>query len=330
MLADVAQHPSFLEDRFRIVLDLQAGNIDTRQHLEARSRAEAIRSVQRSKVGMRERPGASRAAWRRLATPRQPEAMTRIPSSAPAMSAAARRPASRSMSPSSAASARGSSGRSGSSRRASSCAAIDCFVESAVAAGVDEPREQLRVVAVTRGLAEQAHQRAPAAWPMSASRLRVELVRDRQARVELEGAAEGLLGARLAVGRCRRCTCRSRGGSDRGAPSGREARVQLQAALVQVARLREPVVGARQLVRRAGRARRRARRAARRASASRPRRASGSDKRLHHAPGDVVLQPEQIAERRLDRVRREQRPARRLDELRRRLAAGRRSAAACP
>ena len=35
-------------------------------------------------------------------------------------------------------------------------------------------------------------------------------------------------------------------------------------------------------------------------------------------PRDVVLHPEQIAERRLHRVRGEQRPARRLDELRRR------------
>ena len=78
----------------------------------------------------------------------------------------------------------------------------------------------------------------------------------------------------------------------------------------------EAVVGARQLVARAGRARRRGRCAARRAWAT-PSARQRQRQRLHHAPGDVVLQPEQIAERRLDRVRREQRPARRLDQLRR-------------
>ena len=44
------------------------------------------------------------------------------------------------------------------------------LVEPAVAAGVDEPGEQLRVVAVTARLAEQPHERRARAWPMSASR----------------------------------------------------------------------------------------------------------------------------------------------------------------
>ena len=85
-------------------------------------------------------------------------------------------------------------GTFGSSRRASACAAIDCVVESAVATGVHEPREQLRIVAVTVGLAQQAHDRS---LRLADIRLEVcvELVRDRQARVELEGAAERLLGA---------------------------------------------------------------------------------------------------------------------------------------
>ena len=91
-------------------------------------------------------------------------------------------------------------GTFGSSRRASSCAAIGLFVEAAVAAGVDEPREQLRIVAVAVGLAQQAHERR---LRLAHVRLevRVELVRHRKPRVELEGAAEGLLGARVAVGR---------------------------------------------------------------------------------------------------------------------------------
>src|SRR5687767_6702165 len=39
--------------------------------------------------------------------------------------------------------------------------------------------------------------------------------------------------------------------------------------------------------------------------------------RLDHAPGDIVLQAEQVAERRLDRVRSQQRSARCLDQLHR-------------
>ena len=54
--------------------------------------------------------------------------------------------------------------------------------------------------------------------------VRVELVRDRQPRVERERAAERLLGARLAVGRRRRCTCRSPDGSGRDAPTPARSR----------------------------------------------------------------------------------------------------------
>ena len=52
--------------------------------------------------------------------------------------------------------------------------------------------------------------------------------------------------------------------------------------------------------------------------------------RLDDAAGDVVLQAEQIAERRLHGVRREQRAARRLDQLRRGPQLIARRAAACP
>ena len=90
--------------------------------------------------------------------------------------------------------------------------------EPAVAAGVDEAGEQLGVVAVAVGLAQQPHASRACAWPDVGLEVGVELVRERQARVELERAAERLLGARLAVGARRRCTCRSPGGSGRGAP----------------------------------------------------------------------------------------------------------------
>ena len=61
--------------------------------------------------------------------------------------------------------------------------------EPAVAAGVDESGEQLGIVAVAVGFAEQAHERS---LRLADVRLEVgvELVRDRQARVELERAAE--------------------------------------------------------------------------------------------------------------------------------------------
>ena len=102
----------------------------------------------------------------------------------------------------------------------------------------------------------------------------------------------------------------------RWAHAGAKCGSSSSAALVQVARPRESVVGARQLVRskvelvgagvvrRVGRGRRRS-------TAQRQR------QRLHDAPRDVVLQPEQVAQRRLDRVRGEQRTAGGLDELRR-------------
>src|SRR5207247_2976411 len=74
------------------------------------------------------------------------------------------------------------------------------FVESAIATGVHEPREQLRVVAVTLRLAQQAHERGLGLTSFCLE-VRVERVRQGKPRVELEGSAEGLLGARVAVRR---------------------------------------------------------------------------------------------------------------------------------
>ena len=122
------------------------------------------------------------------------------------------------------------------------------FVESAVAAGVDEPREQLRIVAVTTGLAQQAHER-----PLRLADVRlevcVELVRDREARIELERAAEGVFGARLAIWCAFDVLADHAVAATEVSPRGSEARIQLQAALIQLARAREAVVGARELVR---------------------------------------------------------------------------------
>jgi len=142
-------------------------------------------------------------------------------------------------------------------------------------------------------------------------------VRHGKPRIELEGTAEGLLGAYVgipilgvvdvladhAVATTQLCPGRS------------EARIQLQAASIEIAGLRELIVTAGQLVRpeveligacvvrRIGRGR---------GAATGQRQSEG----LHHPPGDVVLQSEQIAQRRQDRMRREQRPTRGLDELR--------------
>ena len=64
--------------------------------------------------------------------------------------------------------------------------------EPAVAAGVDEPREELGVVAVALCLAHEAHECRPR---LAGFRLevRVVLVRERQVRVELERLAQRLL-----------------------------------------------------------------------------------------------------------------------------------------
>ena len=100
-------------------------------------------------------------------------------------------------------------------------------------------------------------------------------------------------------------------------PRRREPRVELEALLIEVPRARQPVVGARELVAPGGRARRRAGCAAHRVI-DRRRPVSGSESASTTPARDVILHPEQIAERRLHGVRGQQRSARRLDELRRR------------
>ncbi len=105
----------------------------------------------------------------------------------------------------------------GSSRRASACAAIDSSYKPAVAAGVDEAGEQLRIVAVARW------PRAGGARPPAAAG-RCPLPGPRRTCAPPTGAdrARGRAGtpprpASRCPGRPRR-TCRSRGGSDPDAP----------------------------------------------------------------------------------------------------------------
>ena len=73
--------------------------------------------------------------------------------------------------------------------------------QAAVAAGVDESREELGIVAVARGLVQQPDDRSRGLTGVGLE-IRVELVRERQPRIESERAEEGVFGADFAVGRC--------------------------------------------------------------------------------------------------------------------------------
>ena len=163
------------------------------------------------------------------------------------------------------------------------------FVQAAIAAGVDEPGEQLRIVAVTVGLAQQAHD---GCLRLADVRLqvRVELVRDRQPRVEREGAAEGVLGAQLAVGRGVDVLADDAVAATEVRPRGSEPRIELEAPLIQVARTRAARRRCARARWRAGRARRRGRRAACRASATPCRRTAARPERSDDTPRDVVLE----------------------------------------
>ena len=74
---------------------------------------------------------------------------------------------------------------------------VDGLLEqAAVAARVDEPGEQFRVVAVLSRLPQEADHRARRSAHVGFE-VRVVLVRDREARVERDGAIERLLRLRL-------------------------------------------------------------------------------------------------------------------------------------
>ena len=66
--------------------------------------------------------------------------------------------------------------------------------------------------------------------------IRVELVRDREARIERERAAKRLLGAGLAVGRALDVFADDPMAASELGPGGRESRIEVEALLIQVAR----------------------------------------------------------------------------------------------
>jgi hypothetical protein len=152
---------------------------------------------------------------------------------------------------------------------------------------VDEPREQLRIVAVAIGLAEQAHERS---WRAAHVRLqiRVELVRHRKTRVDRERSLKRLLGAQFAIGHGSDELANHAMASAEMGPRGSKVWIQIQTTLIRFARGLESLIQTGQfvgaevqligagVVRRVGRGRRHASRERQR-------------QRLDHAPGDVVL-----------------------------------------
>jgi hypothetical protein len=172
--------------------------------------------------------------------------------------------------------------------------------QPAVAARVDEAGEELGVVAVAIGFAEQTDQRI-----LRLADVRFEvgvvLVRDRQARAEREGAPEGVLGERFAVAAAVDVLADDAVAAAEPRPCRGEPRIEIEAALIELARRGHAVVVAGELVaakielvrarvvRHVGRVRRNA-------AAKRQR------QRLRDPLRDVVLQSEQIAERGLHGV----------------------------
>ncbi len=187
------------------------------------------------------------------------------------------------------------------------------FVKSAVATGVDETRKQFRIVPVTTGFAKEADERSLRLTDVRLE-IRVELVRDREVRIDRQRVAECVFRSSLAVCFDLDVLADHAVAAPELGPSRSEARIQFQTALVQLTRPREAVVCPCELVGpevelvglsvvwRVPRGRRRS-------SCER------KGQRVHHAFGNFVLQLEQIAQRQFNRVRCEQRSAWRLDEL---------------
>src|SRR5688572_11481433 len=73
------------------------------------------------------------------------------------------------------------------------------FEESAVPAGVNEPRDELRIVAVAVGLGEEPHERS---WRLTdvCLQVRVELMSQRQPRIQRKRPTEGILSLCFAFG----------------------------------------------------------------------------------------------------------------------------------
>ena len=251
VLADVAQQPAQLEDRFGVILDLQRAERCDPSSMSSPAPFEPGRQVldpRHEERDARRLPHLEQAGAR-LVTPAgqpqsdDPDAVVGAGNQA----RQARGPAADRFRPPSTASDRSSSAhwdRAGAPPRG----------QPAIPRSVRNTG--------TRGRGRQtAPDRCRDAWPRrrgvrSRPRLadvslevRVELVGDRQPRVERERAAEGLFGAHLAVGRFLDVLADHAVAAPEMSPRGRESRVQVEAALIQVACARQPVVRARELVR---------------------------------------------------------------------------------
>src|SRR5262245_62751867 len=108
-------------------------------------------------------------------------------------------------------------------------------VEPAITAGVDESGKQLWIITVTVGLPQQAHE-TPLRFPKVRLEVCVKLVRYRKSWVELEGAAKRFLCTLFAIGRPFDDLADNAVAAAKVSPRGSEIWVQLQAALIQVAR----------------------------------------------------------------------------------------------
>ena len=120
-------------------------------------------------------------------------------------------------------------------------------VEPAVATGMNEPGEQLRIVAMTVGFVQQAHDGSRRLADVRLQ-IRVELVRHRKSRVDLERLPERLFSVRLALGSARDVLADHPVAATEVRPRRSKPRIQLQAALIHLARLGDARVRARQLV----------------------------------------------------------------------------------
>ena len=127
--------------------------------------------------------------------------------------------------------------------------------QAAVAARVDQAGEQLGIVAVPARFAEQAAQRRRRLADVRLE-VGVELVRDRQARVDGQGAAQRVLGPRVAARIGIDVLADDAMAAAEPGPRRREARIELEALLVEIARRDDAVVSRAPARWRAGTARR--------------------------------------------------------------------------
>src|SRR5262245_17256742 len=178
---------------------------------------------------------------------------------------------------------------------------------------MNEAGEKFGIIAVALRLADEADD---GVLCVTGVRLEVgvELVGNRQARTQRKRTTKGFLGQPFAVAGGVDVFSDDAMASPELRPRGSKAWIEIETAQIQVSRLNEAIVGAHQLVS----AQIQLVRARVRPRCWRDRRRCPSQwkrQRIRDTLGDVVLDLEQVAKRRLDGVRREQRAAGRFDEL---------------